>query len=369
MDKAESGSSFRVYIGTYTKEGSEGIYAARFDASGGLLSLTGHTASVKNPSLLCADRAGRFLYSVSEVADTAGKPSGAVTALAIDAETGELTQLNSVMSQGQGPCHVAIDATGRTVLVANYRSGTIAALPVQADGSLGDASCSIQHSGSSAHPRRQAGPHAHSFTVAPGNRFAYAADLGIDKLVGYRLDAGAATLTALPEATAAVTPGSGPRHVAFHPRTPHVYLVNELSNTVTVFAWDSESGALKEIQTVGTLPEDFEGENTTADIHCSGDGRFVYASNRGHDSVAVFRVAPDDGTLTLAGTAFCGGKTPRNFALDPTGMWLLCANQDSDNVVVFRIDQATGMPMPTGREIRVSMPVCVRFIGPAGPAK
>jgi len=357
----DSAKEYRFYIGTYTRKGSEGIYTGVLDARRGSLRLEGRPASVKNPSFLCMSPCGQHLYSVSEVADMGGRPTGAVSALSLDPTGDGPVLLNSSPSGGKGPCYVSVDRTGRTVLVANYRGGSVAALPVRPDGSLGEAASVIQHEGSGVHPGRQEGPHAHSITVSPNNRFAYAADLGIDKLVAYRLDPEQSLLQAIPSATPTVTPGSGPRHTAFHPSLSCAYLVNELSNTVTVFDWDAESGGLREKQTVNTLPAGYDGETTAADIHCTPDGKYLYASNRGHDSLAVFRISDDDGTLTPRGHVPCGGKTPRNFAVDPSGRWLLCANQDSDNIVLFRITVETGMLEPVGSELTVSMPVCIHF--------
>lgn len=351
------------YIGTYTRQGSRGIYLAALDpATGKLTPATPRlVAEIRNPSFLCADPHGRFLYAVSEIPGQDGRPGGAAAAFAIDAKTGALRPLNRVSAHGNSaPCHISIDATGRAVITANYRSGTVVSFPVREDGSLGPAASVIQHRGSSVHPR-QKGPHAHSVFIAPDNRFAYAADLGIDRVVAYRLEPATAVLTPAPEADAVIAPGSGPRHLAFDADGTHMYVVTELANTVVVFARDPRTGKVTELQTVSTLPADFAGESYCADIHISPDGRFLYASNRGHNSLAVFAISPADGRLDPRGRVPCGGDHPRNFAIDPSGQWLLCANQNANNIVLFRLDPKTGMPEPAGSELSIPLPVCILF--------
>ena len=353
-----------VYIGTYTQRGSEGIYLARLELGGGKLSLEGLAGKVVNPSFLAFHPSGRFLYAVGEVGQFAGGKGGAVSAFALDPKTGKLALLNQKSSRGAGPCHIVIDSTGKNALVANYGGGSVACLPIGDDGRLGDAASFVQHEGASVNRRRQEGPHAHSINLDPANRFAFAPDLGIDKIMIYRFDPAAHRLEPNDPPAAAVAPGSGPRHFDFHPSARFAYAINELASTITVFQCEADRGALKAIQTVSTLPEGFEGNNTTADIHVHPSGKFVYGSNRGHDSIAVFAVDSATGKLTPLGHQATQGKTPRNFGIDPTGAFLLAANQDTDNVVVFRIDSATGKLTPTGQSIRVPMPVCVKFLLP-----
>jgi 6-phosphogluconolactonase len=270
--------------------------------------------------------------------------------------------LNHQSSGGTGPCHLAVDQTGKCLLTANYGSGSIAALPIGADGSLGEPGSVIQHHGSSVNPQRQAGPHAHFITPDPANRFALACDLGLDQVLVYRLDPAKAGLVANDPPFAAVKPGSGPRHLVFHPAGRFVFLINEMSSTVTTFAYDPERGALKEVQTISTLPEGFAAKSSCAEVQVHPSGDFVYGSNRGHDSIAVFSMDRASGKLTSLGHQSTHGKTPRHFAIDPTGRWLLAENQESDNLVVFRVDPKTGRLSGAGQSVAVGSPVCVVFL-------
>ncbi len=351
-----------VYIGTYTKTTSKGIYIGRLDLETGRLGELTLAGESVNPSFLALSPDRRHLYAVSEGAGSlyAGKPSGTVNAFAIDAKTGLLSPVNHAASGGKGPCHLTVAPDGKNVFVANYSSGTVAMLPVLTDGGLREPSSVIQHEGRSVHPTRQKQPYAHSINLSPDGRFAYAADLGTDKLYTCRVDSSAGTLTPAGETTLA--PGSGPRHLALHPDNKHAYLINELANTITVLTRDPATGALAALQTVTTLPASFTGSNTTAEVAVHPSGRFVYGSNRGHDSIAVFGVDPGSGKLTPIEDVSTQGKTPRNFAIDPTGRWLIAANQDSDNLVIFSIDQNTGRLTPTGQSVTVGIPVCVKFL-------
>jgi len=346
-----------VYIGTYSKGGSKGIYVYRLDGKTGQLTDTGQTAEAQNPSFVELHPNGRFLYAVSE-----GGKSGAVSAFAINAETGGLTFLNQQSSHGTSPCHLSVDATGKLLTVANYSSGTVAALPVQDDGKLGEATSVKKHEGSSVNPQRQKEPHAHSCTIDAANRFAFAADLGLDKILVYRLDVEKGELTPNEVPFAAVHPGAGPRHFAFHPSNRYGYVINEIDSTITAFTYDAEEGALNEIHSLSTLPADYSGKNSCADIHIDPAGKFLYGSNRGHDSIVIYSIDEATGRLTLVGHESTQGRTPRNFGLDPTGSFLLAANQDTNNVVVFRVDQKTGRLTPTGQSIEVPSPVCVKFL-------
>lgn len=356
------GSRTIVYVGTYTQRGSEGIYVYAFDPSTGGLSPLGVATGVVNPSFLVAAPSQRYLYATNEVSAVDDMPGGAVTAFEVQEGTGLLRWLNQQPSHGAAPCHLSVDQTEQVVLVANYNGGNVAALPIESNGRLAPASDVVQHSGSSAHPSRQQGPHAHSITVDPANRLAFAADLGIDKLLVYRLDLERGRLVPHDVPSVPVRAGAGPRHFAFHPEGNYAYLINELDSTVTAFGYDVDQGRLDTLQTVSTLPQGFEGENTCADLHLSACGRFLYGSNRGHDSIAAFRIDKATGQLSGIGHTPTGGRTPRNFGIDPSGRYLLAANQDSDTIVSFRVDGRTGELEATGAITRVPMPVCVLFV-------
>lgn len=355
----------RVYIGTYTGNASKGIYVSELNPATGALAPAELAAEVKNPSFLAIHPNRQYLYAVSEVADSNGKPTGAVSAFAIDAKSGKLTLLNQQSSQGAGPCHLVVDRMGKNVLVANYGGGSCACLPIGADGRLGEATAAIQHHGKSANPQRQSGPHAHSINLDPANRFAFCADLGLDQVLIYRFDAAKGSLVANDPPAGIVAPGSGPRHFAMHPTGKFAYVINEMGNTVTAFAFDSNRGSLQELQSITTLPADFNGISHTAEVVIHPSGKFLYGSNRGHDSLAIFTVDQATGRLTAAGHQSTLGKTPRNFAIDPTGTWLLAENQDSGTIAVFRIDPQNGNLKPTGQTLSVPSPVCVRMIGPS----
>jgi 6-phosphogluconolactonase len=371
------GEEFFVYIGTYTSRGSKGIHLARFNAGSGRLEMIGLAAELPDPSYLAIHPSGRFLYCVSRSNEPSGRREAYVNVFAIERQTGRLTFLNRQPSGGVGPCFVSLDSAGRCALVANYGSGTAAIFPVGNDGRLGEATDVIQHHGSSIIPKRQEGPHAHSITPSPDDRFALAADLGTDRIIVYRLDAAKARMTLNDPPSVALKPGSGPRHLAFHPRQPLVYVINELASTMTAFDWNSSRGALREVQTVSTLPPDFHGTNSCADVHAAPSGRFLYGSNRGHDSVTIYRIADTDGTLSVVSYQPVLGKWPRNFTLDPSGRWLLAANAGmgeggplppeqlnprDENITVFRVDAVTGRLSPTGHSIPVSVPVCVKLL-------
>lgn len=359
-----------IYVGTYTLDLShavgkgEGIYICRLDLASGALSRPVLAARTVNPSFLTLDAPGRHLYAAEEVGYEPAQPAGSVSAFARDAASGDLTPLNRQPSHGAAPCHLSLDRTGRVLLVANYASGSVAVLPIETDGSLRRATDLVQHHGSSVHPVRQQGPHAHSITPDPANRHAIVADLGLDQLLIYRLDAASGRLTPNASPAINVRPGAGPRHVAFHPNGRRLYAVNELDCTVSAYTYDPERGGLAEFQTVSTLPDGFAGRNTCADIHVHPSGAWLYVSNRGHDSLAVFAIEPATGRLRPVAHEPSGGAIPRNFALDPTGAYLLAANQNSDRVAVFRLDPGSGRPTPTGHTAPIPSPVCVVFAPP-----
>jgi 6-phosphogluconolactonase len=352
-----------VYVGTYTEPPggrASGIEVFRFDAGTGSLSHVQTAMGVANPSfLVLGERAlyagERYLYAVNEGQE------GKVTAFARDAETGELQLLNSQSSQGVDPCYVSLAPGGRHVLVANYTSGSIAALPIAEEGSLGAASSAVQHEGSSVVTGRQEGPHAHMIAPTPDGRAVLVTDLGSDEVVIYRFDEGPGALVR--EGAFVLDAGSGPRHFAFSPDGERLYVLNELASTLSVYDYDGEQLAFPHRQTLSTLPRYFEDRNDCAHVVVAPDGRFVYASNRGHDSIAVFAVDPTTGELTLEGTTPTGGKEPRNFALDPSGNWLLAANQHSDTIMVFRRDGESGQLTQVGQPVPVQTPVCIVFAG------
>ena len=313
----------------------------------------------------------KILYAVGE----SSASDGSVNAFLIDRTTGKLTLLNRQSSGDAGPCYVSVDRTGKCVLVANYGGGSCAALPVRNDGSLGEASSFIRHAGSGADQARQARPHAHSINPSPDNRFALAADLGLDKILVYKLDPAKAALAPNDPPFAKVAPGSGPRHLAFHPAGKFAYVINEMLCTVTAFSYEPGQGVLREIQNVSTLPggKSVKPGYSTAEVQVHPNGKFLYGSNRGHDTIAVFAIDQAKGTLELIGNEPTQGKMPRNFGLDPAGAWLLAANQDSNNVVVFSVDPGTGKLKPTGQVVEIGSPVCVKFMSaealPAGKGK
>jgi 6-phosphogluconolactonase len=358
---------FLVYIGTYTGGKSKGIYVSRFDSVSGRLGAPELAAESVSPSFLAIHPNQRFLYAANESGDFAGKKSGAVSAFVIDSRSGRLTPLNQQPSGGDGPCHVAVDKTGKTVLVANYGGGSVEALPIKSDGSLDGPATFIQHRGSSVDKSRQEGPHAHFITTDAANRFALACDLGLDKVVVYKFDPANSSLVANDPPSASIAPGSGPRHLAFHPGGRYAYVINEMKCTMTALGYDPERGELKAMQNLSTLPEreTVKPNYSTAEVEAHPSGKFLYGSNRGHDSIVVFATDPTTGKLSYVENVSTQGKTPRSFGIDPTGSHLLAANQDSGNIVVFRIDQKTGRLASTGTSIGVGNPVCVKFV-PAG---
>lgn len=358
-----------LYIGTYTRRQasvagpSQGIYVYKMNMSTGALTPLSTASGAENPSFLALHPTQPYLYSVSEIEDLGGQSSGGLSAFSIDPDTGALTMLNTVPSGGTGPCHVLVDGAGRYLFAANYGSGSAAMVPIQEDGSLSGDGHFIQHEGSSVDPNRQTGPHAHSVTLGPTGNLLYVADLGMDRVMVYQVDWASGKLRpSEAQPWVQTAPGAGPRHMDFHPSGKYAYVINEMNLTLTAYAHDAETGVLTELQTVPTLPEGYEGSNNScADIHVHPNGRFLYGSNRGHNSIVIFAIDPDTGKLSLLGHQSTQGEIPRNFALDPTGEFLLAANQNTDNIVVFRVNSETGLLTETGIEVQVPVPICLKF--------
>ena len=354
---------YRVFVGTYTGGDSisKGVYSCEFDAETGKLSEPVLAAELINPSFLAIHPSGKYLYAVNEVSEGPGRGNGAVTALTINAD-GTLTKINHQASEGGAPCHCNVDSTGTNLLIANYGGGNVAVYPISEDGSLKPVSCNIQHEGSSVDKSRQGAPHAHSINISSDNKFAYAADLGLDKIMIYKLDAEAHTLTPASQPAALVTPGGGPRHFAIHPSSKFAYTNNEITMVVTGFSRNPEDGSLKAIQEISTIPAGFDGRKSTAECLVHPSGKFLYVSNRGHETITAFTIDQETGLLTYVENEPTGGKEPRNFFIDPSGKWLLAENQNSDTVYVFSIDQQTGALKPTGDFVTVGRPVCIRMV-------
>jgi 6-phosphogluconolactonase len=359
-------TKYFVYIGTYTEEGSQskGIYAYRFDPNTARLDPIGLVAETVNPSFLAVHPNHRFIYAVNEVSNYKGEKSGAVSAFAIDHVTGKLTLLNQVASRGGDPCYISVDQAGKHVLVANYGGGSIAVFPVLEDGRIGEASAFVQHSGHGTNPERQEGPHAHSIDLSPDNRFAIVDDLGLDESLVYRFDNAKGSLTADSNSTliAKAADGAGPRHFAFHPNGRFAYVINEMQSTVSAFHYDPATGELQKLQTISSLPKDSSGHSDAAEIQVHPSGRFLYASNRGPDSIAVFAIDGKKGTLTPIEYVSTKGASPRNFEIAPGGSRLLAANEKSDDIVMFLINPQTGRLTSTGKVLEVAQPVCIKFV-------
>jgi 6-phosphogluconolactonase len=355
---------YLFYVGTYTEEGSasKGIYAYRFDAATGQATSLGLAAETTNPSFVALAPSGRYLYAVNEVQNYKGPNSGGVSAFSVDQATGKLTFLNEVPSRGADPCYIIVDKSGKYVLVANYTGGSIAVFPVLEGGKLGEASSFVQHTGHGADPKRQEGPHAHSIDLSPDNQFAFVDDLGLDELLAYKFDRAKGSLTPNDPPYTKLDPGAGPRHFALHPSGKFAYVVAEMQSTVTALSIDLKTGSLQRLQTISALPKGFAGENDDAEIHIHPNGKFLYASNRGHDSIAVFAIDPGKGTLTPIDDVPTQGKIPRSFEIDPTGQFLFAENEKSNDIVIFRIDEKTGRLSPTGQKLDVAEPVCVKFV-------
>lgn len=354
-----------VYVGTFRGDASKGIYAWRFDSESGRLEPLGLVAAASRPLFLALHPTRRFLYAVSRPSPVDRQHVGVVLSYALDSQTGKLTLLNSAPSRGIDPAYVSLDHKGKHLLVANFGAnsgqGNIAVFSIAHDGSLGETSAFIQYTGAGVHPQRQQGPHSHAIDVSPDNKFVLVTDLGLDKLFVYRFDSRRGKLTLNDPPFARLHPGAGPRHLVFHPGGRFVYVISEIQSTITAFAYDARSGRLKELQTITTLPQAFTGTSSAAEVLVHPGGNFLYASNRGHDSIAVFAIDPKTGRLTPVEWVSAEGKTPGQFGIDPSGSWLIAANQASDSLVLFRLDANTGRLQATGQSFTVGTPSCVRF--------
>ncbi|WP_127585499.1 lactonase family protein [Paenibacillus koleovorans] len=348
-----------AYIGSYAEAGTPGLYACGYNTETGELTLIDQTDILQNPTFLAIDAPAKRLYAITEEADATGQRVGAAAAFSIDEESGRFTLLNKAVTVASPTCHIALDGTRRHLMVASYRGGMIGLSAVEPDGRVGASSDVRQHAGGSVRPVQNQ-PHPHSVFPDPADRYALVPDLGLDRILVYKLDLANGKL--LPHSEAYLEPGAGPRHFAYHPSQRYGYVINELDSTVAAFAYDGEAGTLRKLQTVSTLPDGYEGSSACADIHISADGRYLYGSNRGHDSIVVYRIDESAGTLTLVEHTSTRGGHPRNFALSPDGRFLLAANRDGNNVVTFARDAETGRLQPTGHELKLSKPVCVKFL-------
>ena len=364
MPVTDAGPAY-VYVGTYTRSlphvqaKAEGIYVYRMDAEGGDWRHVQTVPDVPNPSYLTLHPSRRFLYAVNEVGEIDGERGGAVSAFSVDPASGKLTFLNRRSTHGEDPCHLTVEPSGRYVLASNYSGGSVAMFRVQEDGSVSPSTDFHQHVGKSVNAERQNEPHAHSINVDPTGRFALVCDLGQDRVIVYRLELDSGKL--VPHGWVASEPGVGPRHLDFHPNGRLAYVIDEIGNTMTTYAWDGANGQLEALQSVSTLPEGTSLPNGTADVHVHRSGRFVYGSNRGHDSIAILAIDATSGKLSSIGHESTLGKTPRNFSLDASGRYLYAANQNSDTVVAYQIDEGTGKLTPTGQQFDVPTPVCIKM--------
>ena len=362
-----------VYVGTYTDpikfgtgqifEGKgEGIYLLELDLSSGELRPVETFMNIVNPSYLAISKKGGFLYAVNELKEFQGKPSGSVSSFKISDEDGKLTFINLQPTNGTDPCHVELNKEGTKLFVSNFMSGSVAVFPIRADGSISEISQFIQHTGSSVNPARQSGPHAHSLVFSPDEKFAFVPDLGLDKLMIYKSNDGEPALIEAGVPYFKTQPGAGPRHCAFSPSGQFCYLINELDCTILALSYNAKNGSFTELQSVSSLPEGVGiSGNSCADIHITPDGAYLFGSNRGYNSLSIYKICKESGLLEYVGSQSCGGEIPRNFMIDPGGNYLLCANQNSDNIVVFRIDLATGWLTETSR-FNIPSPVCVKLL-------
>ena len=356
-----SANNFFVYIGTYTNRNDEGLYVCSFDSEKGRLTAPKLAVELLNPNFIAISPNNLFLYTVGDSNSSDSLENGCVNSFSLCRKTGNLSPIKQVSSYGKTPCHITIDKTGKYALVSNYTTGSLAVFPISDDGHLSEPATVIQHTGSSIDPSRQTGPHIHSITLDGSNRYALAADLGQDKIFVYHFDQDNGTLKPSDMPYIPIEPGSGPRHFTFGPSGNYAYIVNEMSNTITAFKYDQDSGILNDIGTIPTLPADYKGQSYTSEIQTSPSGKYLYTANRGHDSIAIFEINSKNGKLALIDIQTCGGKWPHHFCIDPTGKWLLIANERSDKVSLFRIDPTTGMLNETSNSPTVPSPACIKL--------
>lgn len=357
---AESNATAMVYVGTYAESNDESIFLYSLNPETGELKRTLAVKAGANPSYLALDSQQKYLYAVNETTSYEGKESGAVSAFAVNPQTGNLALLNKAPSMGGAPCHISVDENNKAVLVANYVGGNVAAFPLQEDGKLGEAATVKQHQGAGPNKSRQEAPHAHYIASSPDNKYGFSVDLGTDQILGYKLQKEGELLKSNEPAVAfATSPGAGPRHMVFHPSGRFAYVINELNSTMTALAYNSENGTFSEVQSIATIPADFKENNQPAAVKISADGKFLYGSNRGHNSIVVFAVDENTGKLSLVQHESTGGDWPRDFTIDLTGNVLLVANERSNNIVSFKIDKSTGKLTKTGHEVEVHKPTCL----------
>ncbi len=358
----ENPKGFYVYVGTYTRGESEGIYVYWLDMPSGKLEYRNKATGIDNPSFLVIEPKHRYLYAVNEISNFEGKRGGAVSAFSIDQQSAGLKLINQQPTHGGAPCYVTTDNESEWILTANYSGGNAAVFPVENGGWVGPESDLVRHQGSSVNERRQKSPHPHCIILDAANRYAFVPDLGMDKVMIYKFDSAEGKLIPNEVPFFQTKPGAGPRHMTFHPNGKFAFVIQELNSTITSLAYDASVGSLEEIQTESTIPQDFEGENWCADIHVSPSGKFLYGSNRGHNSIVIFKIDETSGELEFVGRESTRGETPRNFAIDPTGKYLLAANQNTNNVFTFHIDPDTGKLEPTGHSADIPSPVCLKLI-------
>ena len=357
--RAADPQKLRVYLGTYTGEKSKGIYQSELDLRTGRLAPPELAGEAVNPSFLALHPSGKLLLAVNEISDLNGKKVGGISSFSIEPKTGKLTKISQTPSGGPGPCHLSVDKTGKFVLAANYGGGSVCVAPIDLEGKLGELSAYVKHESITGEGGKVKEPRAHSINMSPDNRFAIAADAGVDKLFIYKLES-AGTLTANTPPSISTPPNTAPRHFAFHPNTQWAYSCLEASSEIAAFTYDAAKGSFAATQTLSTLPEPVKG-NSTAEVQVHPSGKWAYVSNRGHNSIAIFAIAAD-GKLTAQGHQGAGVKIPRNFGVDPTGQYLVVCNQEPHNVIVFKIDQNSGKLEPTNSRIEVGAPVCVKFM-------
>lgn len=355
-------SKFWVFVGTNTVRGSEGIYRFSFDTETGQAGPVELAATTENPTWISPDPSFRFLYGVNAIGNYQGGTTGAVSGFALDRGSGKLSFINQASSGGAGPCHLTIDSRTRALLVANYGGGSVASLSIDSQGKLSGPVSRFQHAGGSVNPSRQEGPHAHSINLDAAEKFAFAADLGLDRILIYEFDANSATLRPHQPAFASTAPGAGPRHFAFHPSGKFAYVINELDSTITAFSYDASRGALEEIQVIPTLPMGYTDQNYPAEVQVHASGRFVFGSNRGHDSIAIYRVDTETGRLSVVDHQHTSGRWPRNFGQAPGGKWMIAGNNNTDNILIYHLDDASGRLKATGQTLACPAPICFKFV-------